>query len=250
MTYLEGLSLYFLEQYGIPREVLEAIVFEHGGDSTLLEIQNTGIRMGLCDPKQLLNSSKIISGPTGSGKTLLAELRMLTRYFEKGQCMESGAPIHHEKAKTIFLVPMKAIGLEKLHYFTHVYGRFGIKVLYSDGDVRYDDGNILRGQFDVAIMVNEKLKYFEQHNSEFLKNVAEVVVDELGIISEKTRGPQLEIIIAELILNFYKPAVLVLTTPLEISEHLLSTMNGFFLETQKRPIDIRTGIWTRQNAEF
>ncbi len=97
MTYLEGLSLYFLEQYGIPREVLEAIVFEHGGDSTLLEIQNTGIRMGLCDPKQLINSSGIIYGPTGSGKTLLAELRMLTRYFEKGQCMESGAPIHHEK---------------------------------------------------------------------------------------------------------------------------------------------------------
>jgi replicative superfamily II helicase len=250
MTYPEELSLYFLEQYGIPRVVMEAIVFEHGGDSTLLEIQNEGIRMGLCDPKKLLNSSGIISGPTGSGKTLLAELRMLTRYFEKGQCLESGAPMHHEKAKTIFLVPMKAIGLEKLHYFTHLYGRFGIKVLYSDGDIRYNDGNILRGQFDVAIMVNEKLKYFEQHNPEFFKNVSEVVVDELGIISEKTRGPQLEITITGLFLSSYKPVVLALTTPLEIPEHLLRTMNGFLLETKKRPIDIRTGVWTRQNTEF
>ena len=51
---LDESSLYFLEQYGIPREVLEAIVFEHGGDSTLLEIQAEGIRIGLCDPKKLL----------------------------------------------------------------------------------------------------------------------------------------------------------------------------------------------------
>jgi len=133
MIYPEGLSLYFLEQYGISREVLEAIVFEHGGDSTLLEIQNEGIKMGLCDQKKLLNSSGIISGPTGSGKTLIAELRMLTRYFDKGQCVKSETAMPHEKAKTIFLVPMKALGLEKLHYFTHLYSRFGIKVLYSDG---------------------------------------------------------------------------------------------------------------------
>ena len=158
--------------------------------------------------------------------------------------------MHNEKAKTIFLVPMKAMGLEKLRYFTHLYGRFGIKVLYSDGDIRNDDGNILRGQFDAAIMVNEKLKYFEQHNPEFFKNVSEVVVDELGIVSEKTRGPHLEITITGLFLGFYKPVVLVLTTPLEIPKHLLRTMSGFLLETQKRPIDIRTGIWTRQNAEF
>ena len=69
MTCAEGLSLYFLEQYGIPKEVLEALVFEHGGDSKLLEIQSEGIRMGLCDPKKLLNTNGIISGPTGSGKS-------------------------------------------------------------------------------------------------------------------------------------------------------------------------------------
>ncbi len=105
MTYPEELSLYFLEQYGIPREVLEAIVFEHGGDSTFLEIQAEGVRMGLCDPKKLLNFSGIISGPTGSGKTMLAELRMLTRYFEKGQCLESGARCTTKKPKQFFWFP-------------------------------------------------------------------------------------------------------------------------------------------------
>ena len=135
--------------------------------------------------------------------------------------MESGTVMHHEKGKTIFLVPMKAIGSGKIALFYHLYDRFGIKVLYSDGDIRYDDGNILRGKFDVAIMVNEKLKYFEQYNPEFFKNIGEVVVDELGIVSEKTRGPQLEIIITGLFLSSYKPVVLALTTPLEIPEQLL-----------------------------
>ena len=54
MIYPEGLSLYFLEQYGISREVLEAIVFEHGGDSTLLEIQNEGIRWACVTRKSCL----------------------------------------------------------------------------------------------------------------------------------------------------------------------------------------------------
>lgn len=246
----EGLDLYFLERYGIPREVLEALVFEHGGDSTLLEIQRKGIRMGLCDQKKLLNAGGIISGPTGSGKTLLAELRMLVRCFDERRRIESGAEQHQERGKTIFLVPMKALGLEKLRYFRHVYGRFGIKVLYSDGDVRNDDGNILRGKFDVVIMVNEKLKFFEQHNPEFFKNVGEVVVDELGIISEKSRGPQLEIAITGLLLSSYKPAVLALTTPLESPEQLLRLMNGFLLEIEDRPIDIRAGVWVRRKAEF
>jgi len=92
-------------------------------------------------------------------------------------------------------------------------------------------------------MVNEKLKYFEQLNPEFLKNVCEVVVDELGIISEKSRGPQLEIAITGLLQGSYKPAVLVLTTPFRISEQLLKHMGGFLLETQERPIDIRAGVW-------
>ena len=111
MTCAEGLSLYFLEQYGIPKEVLEALVFEHGGDSKLLEIQSEGIRMGMLDQKKLLYTSGIISGPTGSGKTLLAELRMLVRYFNERNCIESATGQHHKRDKTIFLVPMKAIGL-------------------------------------------------------------------------------------------------------------------------------------------
>jgi len=89
----------------------------------------------MLDQKKLLYTSGIISGPTGSGKTLLAELRMLVRYFNERNCIESATGQHHKRDKTIFLVPMKAIGLEKLRYFIHLYGRFGIEVLYSDGDM-------------------------------------------------------------------------------------------------------------------
>jgi len=246
----EALDIYSLERYGIPREVLEALVFEHGGDSSLLELQRKGIQMGLCDQKKLLITSGIISGPTGSGKTLLAELRMLVRCFDERRSVESSVEHSQRRGKTILLVPMKAIGLEKLRYFRHVYNRFGVSVRYSDGDVRTDDGDILRGKFDVAIMVNEKLKFFEQHNPEFFKNVGEVVVDELGIISDKSRGPQLEMAITGLLLSPHKPVVLALTTPLEGNECLLRLLDGFLLETENRPIDIRAGVWTGFRGEF
>jgi helicase len=240
----ESLDLFYLERYGIPRKVLEVLAFEHGGDSSLLQLQHKGIQMGLCDREKMLNTSGIIFGPTGSGKTLLAELRMLVRYFDERRNVESSSEHLQGKGKTIFLVPMKAIGLEKLRHFKHIYGRFGISVRYSDGDVRTDDGDILRGKYDVAIMVNEKLKFFEQHNSEFFNNVGEIVVDELGLISDKSRGPQLEMAITGLVLSPYNPVVLALTTPLDDNEGLIRLLGGFLLETENRPVDIRAGVWT------
>ena len=246
----EEMDLYFVEQYQIPRDVLEALAFEHGGDSALLAIQIQGIRMGLLDRGKLLNTSGIISGPTGSGKTLLAELRILARYFTERHDGGSASEPFQVRSKTIFLVPLKAIGLEKMRYFRRVYDRFGIQVLYSDGEVRHDDGKILTGHFDVAIMIQEKLKFFEQHNPEFYKNVGEVVVDELGMLSEKSRGPQLEIALAGLLLSPYKPSILALTTPLERIETLLGIIGGFLLETEDRPLDIRTGVWSYQKGKF
>jgi superfamily II DNA/RNA helicase len=243
-------DIYSLERHGIPREVLEALVFEHGGDSSLLELQRKGIEIGLCDREKLLNVSGIISGPTSSGKTLLAELRMLIRYFDEKRSVEGGLERSLGRGKTIFLVPMKAIGLEKLRYFRGVYGRFGIQVRYSDGDVRTDDGDILRGKYDVAIMVNEKLKFFEQHNPHLLKNVGEVVVDELGMISDRQRGPQLEMTITALLLSPHKPVVLALTTPLEGIERLAALLGGFLLQTGERPINIRAGVWIAPKGEF
>ena len=145
-------DLYFLEGYGISRKVLEALVFEHGGNPTLLEIQIKGILMGLLDSQKLLNVNGIISGPTGSGKTLLAEFRMLIRYFAEGRIGRTEEEPHRGRGKTIFLVPLKALGLEKWNYFQNVYSRFGLQILYSDGDLREDDGKILKGQFDVAIL--------------------------------------------------------------------------------------------------
>jgi helicase len=246
----ERVDLYFPQRYGIPREVMEALVFEHGGNPTFLEIQSQGILMGLLDQKKLLYANGIISGPTGSGKTLLAELRMLVRYFAGRRGGERSEEPRKEKSKTIFLVPLKSIGREKLQYFRNIYNRFGIQVLYSDGEVHNDDGKILRGKFDVTIMVQEKLKFFEQHNPEFFKDVGEVVVDELGILSTKSRGPTLEMALTGLLLSPYKPSILALTTPLERTEELIRFLGGFLLETEDRPLDIRAGVWSRQKAEF
>ena len=243
-------EIYSLERYGIPRELLEALVFEHGGDARLLELQQKGIKMGICDRERLLNRNGIISGPTCSGKTLLAELRMLARYFDEKRRVAAGGDPQERIGKTIFLVPMRAIGLERFGYFKDLYGQFGINVLYSDGDVRTHDGDILRGRFDVAILVNEKLKFFQRHNPEFIKNIGEVVVDEMGMMSDKSRGPYLEMVVTELLLSPSKPTILGLTTPLDGIERLVDLLDGFLLEVENRPIDIRAGVWTAGKAEF
>lgn len=245
----EPLSLHYLRNFGIPGKVLEVLAFEHAGHAGLLDLQRRGIIMGLCDKDKLLNASGIISAPTCAGKTLLAELRMLVRYFAEKRRVDAGGDPQQGKAKTVFLVPMKAIGLEKLRYFRDTYSQLGIKLCYSDGDVHSDDSAIMRGRFDVVVLVNEKLKFFEQHNPEFFKNVGEVVVDELGIISDKSRGPHLEMVLTGLISSPYKPAILGLTTPLDGIETLAKLLGGFLLESEERPIDIRAGVWLNGHFE-
>ena len=76
------------------------------------------------------------------------------------------------------------------------------------------------------------------------------MVDELGMLSEKSRGPQLEIMLAGVLLSPYQPTLLGLTTPLGRIEDIHQLIGGFLLEIEKRPLDIRAGVWTRQQAEF
>ena len=245
------LDVHSLHRFGIPTKVLEAIVFEHGGDPRLLKLQAKGILAGVCDPHRLLNSNGIISGPTGSGKTFLAEMRMLARYFEDKKSNAERKPrVDEGRGKTIYLVPMRAIGLEKLGYLSGLYGQFGIKVLYSDGDFRIHDGDILRGKFDVAIIVNEKLRFFLLHNREFFKTAGEVVIDEIGLIADKFRGPNLEITLTGLLSCPHKPIIIALATPLEGTRQLAESLDGFLIEDETRPIDIRTGIWSIYDGQM
>ncbi|HLV80687.1 MAG TPA: DEAD/DEAH box helicase [Chthonomonadaceae bacterium] len=156
---------------------------ERGWGACFLPLQTLAISRGICDPQRLLCASGVVSAPTSAGKTLLAELRVLARCLGEEE----------RPRQTVYLVPTREIGREKAETLRAAYGvgPGGLRICYSDGDHRGQDRQIGEGRFDVAVLVNEKLKLFQQ-NPRFFAGVGEVVCDELDMIAEGERGVFLE----------------------------------------------------------
>jgi DNA polymerase-1 len=208
---------------------------------SFLPLQTLGIGRGIADPARQLYRSGVIAAPTSSGKTLLAELRMLARHFGPG-----GRP-----PRTLMLVPSREIGVERAAHLRAAYGTTRrerrLRVVYSDGEHHYDDEAIRTGRFDVAVLVNEKLRAFSRTPG-FFEGIGEVVFDELETMGEAERGIFLEMAFTETARYHPHLTVLGITRPADGLDCLTGTLGAesFLLETEKRPLPIDMGIWCPQ----
>ncbi|HVE78367.1 MAG TPA: DEAD/DEAH box helicase, partial [Gemmatimonadaceae bacterium] len=246
--------------HGVRAKVREMVSDHYGwedlGDDWtrhLLPLQRQALAAGLCDESRLLYRSGIIAAPTSAGKTLIAEMRMMGRWLDENR----------GRRKTVVLVPTREIGLEKWKSLTEAYGQRDsvnradrLTVVYSDGDHHAHDSYIWDGKFDVAVMVNEKFRFFVQ-NPRFLLEVGEVVFDELSFLADPERGAFLEAALLSVVSHPEPPTVLGLMHPADNISDLLMPLRSpagepFLLTSTERPIPIYTGIWSpgRDKALF
>jgi hypothetical protein len=209
-----------------------------------LPLQVLAISRGIVDPMRWLFQSGIVEAPTSAGKTLLAELRMLARRFQ-----------NTPRKKTVMLVPTREIGMERYADLRDAYGSLEGKketerlhICYSDGEYHGDESVIWDGKFDLAIMVNEKFRHFQQ-SPDFLRNVGEVVFDEVTMMSEPGRGEYLEAAFTSILLTEPDIALTALSQPASGISALADAIKGvrgdaFHLAVSARPIAIEAGVWS------
>jgi len=165
-------------QYHIPQEIVDIWRHEEGRD--LLEVQIESIEnFGLLEGRSIL-----ITAPSSSGKTFVAEIAAINSYYQG--------------KKTIFLVPMKAIAEEKYSDFQRKYQGFGLRIAISTHDRTEFDDSILAGYFDIAIIIFEKMNALLNQNPAVLNSCGLVVVDELQLLNDRSRGPDLEILLTKI----------------------------------------------------
>jgi len=140
---------------------------------SLNPMQHLAIKKGLLKGKNL-----VVAAPTASGKTLLCELAALNLFRNK-------------KTKMIYMGPLVALVSEKYQSFKQKYSKLGVRVAMSVGD--YDSTSQWLADYDWILTSNEKCDSLMRHNVGWIRDVGLIVIDEIHMLQDPSRGPTLEV---------------------------------------------------------
>ena len=204
-------------------------VLEKEGFQELRPSQEKAISQGLFEEKNLL-----ICTPTASGKTLIAELAMINSILT-------------EHGKAIYIVPLKALANEKFHEFKRRYGEF-MNIGISIGDLDSPGPNLKK--FDLIITTSEKLDSLIRHDVTWLKEVGVIVVDEVHLLNEISRGPTLEILLTILRTMLTKTQFIYLSATIGNENELAGWLEANLVHDTWRPVELKKGILSGTSLEF
>ncbi len=183
------------------------------------------VETGMLEGKNLL-----VSIPTASGKTLIAEMAMHTHISKKGKCL--------------YIVPLKALASEKFDEFTNK----GVRVGIATGDFDRRDDSL--GRNDIIVATSEKVDSLLRNRARWIHDITLLVIDEIHLIDSANRGPTLEMVIAKL--RYRNPAMQVIGLSATIGNpQLLAGWLGAELVTSTwRPVDLRQGVFWNDRIHF
>ncbi len=190
-------------------------------------VQEKAIKQGLFQQKNLL-----VSAPTASGKTLIAEMAFLNTILNK-------------KKKAIYVVPLRALASEKFEEFKKKYPF--IKTAISTGDFDSDD-NYLK-IYDLIITTSEKLDSLLRHRSEWLNSVGLLIVDEIHLLNDPSRGPTLEIVIT-LLKKLINPQIIALSATIGNPKELSEWLEAELVFDTYRPVKLFKGVMMNHSVRF
>jgi hypothetical protein len=132
----------------------------------------------------------LVSGPTACGKTYLMQALFLNAALEQQGCVLYVAP-------TRALVYEMAAELEKRFPST---GSFDTTrdIVVSSGESSTTDSRIRRGDFKIALVVNEKANLFASPSFDMLGKLTMVVLDELHMLSDPSRGGTVDMLLTKI----------------------------------------------------
>ena len=195
--------------------------------STLTPIQEKAVKAGLLEGKSLLACA-----PTASGKTLIATMAL---YNILG------------KGKGIYLVPLKALGTEKYKEYLNVFKDSPYEVGLATGDVDSESNYLTK--YDVLILTTEKLDSLLRHKVGWLAEVKVVIVDEIHLLNDASRGPTLEIILT-LLKNLIKPQIIGLSATIGNPKELADWLEATLVIDEWRPVELKKGIYAEGKVEY
>ena len=169
--------------------------------------------------------SVVASVPTASGKTLIAELAMLSAVQRGG--------------KALYIVPLRALATEKKTEFER-WEELGFTVGVSTGN--YDSSGEWLASRDIIVATSEKVDSLVRNDAPWVDQLTCVVADEVHLVDDRNRGPTLEVTLAKLRRINPGLQVVALSATVGNADEIAAWLDAGLVDSDWRPIDLRTGV--------
>jgi len=100
-----------------------------------------------------------------------------------------------DRKRAFFLLPLKAIVNDKHKQFGSTYQDFGIRVIRATGEIAADIPALMRGHYDISLLTYEKFASLALAAPHLLEQVGTIVIDEVQMIADPSRGANLEFLL-------------------------------------------------------
>ncbi|MBP2133261.1 helicase [Methanomicrobium sp. W14] len=205
-----------LSELSLPQPLVKAC--EKSGINKLYPPQAECIEKGLLEGKNLL-----ISIPTASGKTLVAEMAMHSHIAKNGKCL--------------YVVPLKALASEKYDEFS---GK-GVRVGIATGDLDKKDEYL--GKNDIIITTSEKADSLLRNRAKWMDMISCLVVDEAHLIDSEDRGATLEMVITKLRYRNENMQIIALTATIGNPRVFSGWLEADHVTSDWRPVELKEGVY-------
>ncbi|MFC5971364.1 ATP-dependent DNA helicase [Halomarina salina] len=178
-------------------------------------------------------NSLVASIPTASGKTLIAELAMLSSVARGG--------------KALYIVPLRALASEKKAEFEQ-FERYGLSVGVSTGN--YESEGEWLSSSDIVVATSEKVDSLVRNGASWIDDLSCVVSDEVHLVDDAHRGPTLEVTLAKLRRLNPNLQTVALSATIGNAGQVADWLDAELVDSDWRPIDLRTGVHYGQALHF
>ncbi|MCD6479107.1 MAG: DEAD/DEAH box helicase [Candidatus Diapherotrites archaeon] len=168
----------------------------------------------------------VVSAPTASGKTIIAELCALNCILRR-------------KEKVLYTCPLKALASEHYKDWKRKYAGLGIKIAISTGD--FDSSSHYLSKYDLIFTTNEKLDSLITHRASWLSNVGLLIVDEVHELAS-SRGATLEAVVMKMRYLLPELQIVALSATIPNASELADWLDAELVVSNYRPIKLMEGV--------
>ncbi len=214
-----------LEKFNIPQHFIDRIKSEK--ITSLYPPQVDAIKTGVLDGKNL-----VLSVPTAAGKTLVATLAMVKTLEKRKKC--------------VYIVPLVALANEKYAYYKKFFEKY--KVAISVGNL--DSKGPWLADYDVIVCTTEKLDSLIRHGSFWVTDIGLVIVDEIHLLNDFSRGPTLEILLTRLKKLVPDAQTIALSATISNAKDIADWIKAELVTSEFRPVKLYEGITYNSSIKF